>query len=232
MLKKILIILTSILLIANFYVISECTTHDRRVINLISIICYFLVFLGFGGAKKILLLYSILAFLGTDYLLIYYDTNEVVTKVIPVLKISAYFLLTVSVFEKVKLLNNKSSIIIGFLVIIALNVLWMFNLIWKSSEKFNDNFEIVLHLLYGLIMVWMCTIAINCYMRFKTTKSLFFLLFILGVILSDASWFLAYYFDIKFFFYIYTILYFIGLAYMVRYADSTGNKDDAFLSVS
>ncbi|WP_179345612.1 hypothetical protein [Winogradskyella ursingii] len=231
MLKKILIGLTLILLLVNFYTVSEYTAYDRRLVNLISLSCYFLIFIVTGGTKKILLLYSMLAFVGTDYLLLYYETNDVIAKVIPVLKISVYFMLTVSVFDKVRLLNHKLSITVAFVSIIVLNLVWMFNLIWDKSEKFNDSFEFALHFLYGLIMVWMCTIAINCYLRFKTNRSLFFLIFILGLVLSDAAWFIAYYYNFNFFFYVYTIFYLVGLAYLIRYAETENKEDDAFMAV-
>lgn len=231
MLKRILIGLTLVLILVNFYAISEFTAYDRRLVNLISLACYFIIFVVTGGARKILLLYSILAFLGTDYLLLYYETNDVIAKVIPVLKISAYFMLTVSVFEKVKLLNHKLPIIIAFVSIIVLNLLWMFNLIWDKSNQFNDNFEIALHFLYGLVMVWMCTIAINCYLRFKTNKSLFFLIFIIGLVLSDAAWFMAYYYILDYFFYAYTIFYLVGLVYLVRYAETENGEEDEFISI-
>ncbi|MBQ4820169.1 hypothetical protein [Aquimarina sp. MMG016] len=226
---KIITILAIVLALLNIVVISGYTVHERRLSRLFSIGCYFVLLLLFKGYKDKTITYVFFLLLLADIFNLYYE-HHILGKLISVVKISAYFLLAKSIFSKLKLLRNTKPILLFFGgIVVALNLVFAFQIVWNTSDEMNDILDLILFLIYGIVIIGTIMISIHYNFRYHTRRSMYFVYFIFGLILSDISWFIAYFLKLFFSFYADILFYLIALYCMVRYAVETSKNDDVLL---
>ncbi|GAA4275012.1 hypothetical protein GCM10022258_43080 [Aquimarina gracilis] len=151
-------------------------------------------------------------------------------KLISIVKIGAYILLIKSVFTKLTLFKNIKPIFHFFIgVIVVLNLGFAIQTIWNTSDKMNDTLDLILFLVYGITIIGVIIAAIQYNFRYHTKRSMYFAYFVFGLVLSDISWFIAYFLELFLAFYADISFYIIGLYCIVRYAVETSKNDDVLL---
>ncbi len=227
--KKTITILTLLLILVNLFVISGYSLQERRLMRLFSVCSYFIVLWIYKGFKDKTILYIFILLLFADIFNLYYE-YDLMNKLVSVAKITAYFLIAKSVFTKLRLFKNtKPLIILFFSIIVSLNLVLVYQVVWETSDKMNDNLEVVLFLLYGIVIIGMGLISIHYNFRYHTKRSMYFLYFVFALILSDISWFIAYFLEIRILFYADILFYLAALYATVKYAIETSKKDDVLL---
>lgn len=226
-LKKVLIILTAILVLINFFVITNYGYYERRLVRLISIGCYGLVFLIFKGYKdkRIALIFILLALV--DCLGLFYEYG-LIDILGPLVKLTAYLFIISEVIKKVKIMNINKPVTLFFVIIILLNFFLIFQTVWSTFLRLNDYAESVVYLVYGAVNVAACIVALNYNFIYGTRHSIYYLYLVFNLILSDASWFIGYYLNYKTAFYFDALFYFFALYFLIIYALDT-NKNEAVL---
>lgn len=205
------------------------TVYEQRLSRLFSICSYFVVFLLFKGYRDKNITFIFILLILADVFNLNYE-HIILGKLISITKISAYFLLIKSVFTKLILFKNVKPILYVFIgIIIALNLGLAIQTVWNTSDKMNDTLDLVLFLVYGVTIISVVIIAMQYNFRYHTKRSMYFVYFVFGLILSDISWFIAYFLDLILAFYADILFYIIGLYCIVRYAVETTKDDDVLL---
>jgi len=216
-LRRTLIALTIILLIINVLIINNFATYERRIARLVSILIFFAFFLFYKGYSDRTILYVFILLILTDVFGTNYE-NTITAKLVPLIKICAYFLLIKRIFSRIKIKKVRKPVMLAFGLILILNFALVYEIVINNNINTNDNFELVLLFLYGVIIVGMCTAALNYNFSNNTNRSLYFLYFIFALVLSDTTWYIAYYMSFKIAFQIDILFYLIAMLFMVRYA--------------
>lgn len=227
-LKKVLIILTVILVLINFFIIYTYGYYERRLARLISICCYIVVFLMFKGGKhrKILLIFLFLG--AVDVLGLFYEYG-LIDIIGPLVKLTAYLLIINEVIKKVKIKNINKPVSLFFIIVVLLNLLLVFQTVWSIFFKIDNYAESVIYLLYGFVNVATCVVALNYNFIYGTKRSIHFLFFVLSLIMSDASWFIAYYLKFNTPFYFDIFFYLLALSFIIIYSLDTHKHEDILL---
>ncbi|WAC01817.1 hypothetical protein N7U66_18330 [Lacinutrix neustonica] len=223
-----LIILTVILVLINFYIINSFGYFERRWIRLISIGCYVFVFFIFKGYKEkkigiILLLLSTVDVLGLFY---EYGLIDIIG---PVVKLTAYLLIISEVIKKVKIKNINKPVTLFFIIVVLLNVLLVFQTVWATFLRMEDYAESVVYLFYGAVNVAACIVALNYNFIYGTRHSIYYLYLVFSLILSDASWFIGYYLNYTNAFYFDVLFYLLASCFLIIYALDTNKNEEVLL---
>lgn len=226
---KTITILTIILVLLNVLVMSSCAVYEQRLSRLLSICSYFVVFLLFKGYRDKNIMFVLILLILADVFNLNYE-HITLGKLISITKIIAYFLLIKSVFTKLILFKNIEPILYFFIgIIVALNLGLAIQTIWNTSDKMNDTLDLILFLMYSITIIGVAIVAIQYNFRYHTKRSMYFVYFVFGLILSDISWFIAYFLDLFLAFYADILFYIIGLYCIVRYGVETSKNDDVLL---
>ncbi|WP_299889238.1 hypothetical protein [uncultured Lacinutrix sp.] len=228
MLKKVLITLTIVLVLINIFLINTYGYYERRLIRLISIGAYFLVFIYYSGAKNknILLVFSLL--ISVDILGLFFEKG-LVSIIGPLIKLISYFFIIKEVIKKIKFKKINKPIYFFLGVVILLNLLLVYQTVWSTFLKINNYIESAVYIVYGSINVAVCIAALNYNFRYGTNRSIYYLYFVFALVLSDACWFIAYYLDSNSAFYFDILFYLVALCFIILYALDTKNQDDVLL---
>lgn len=226
---KVITTLTILLALLNLLALTYYSANEIRWSRLFSVCCYFSVLWLFRGYKEKTIVFVFILLILADIFNLYYE-HIILSKLISIVKISAYFLLVKSVFTKLKLFKNIKPILVVFIgVIVALNLGLAFQTIWNTSDKMNDILDVILFCAYGISIVGSAIVAMQYNLRYHTKRSMYFVYFVFGIILSDVSWFIGYFLELFFAFYADILFYLIGLYCIVRYSVETSKTDDVLL---
>jgi len=224
-LKRLLVILTLILIIINALVIYNYGFYERRLVRIISITLFFLIFLFLKGYKDSRIVLVFVLLLIVDFLGVFYEKG-LIALIGPIIKLFAYIILIASVTKKIELkkISLKTSILPA--IIILLNIFLIFTVVQAVFASQNDFKEIILYIVYGTTIVGAAFLAVNYNFRYGSKRSVYYLFLVFALVLSDAAWFIAYYFKTKTAFYFDTVFYFIALCYIILFAVTTKSSDD------
>jgi len=172
------------------------------------------------------MLIVLIALISVDIIGMDYETNDLNTKIVPIVKLVAYFLLIKSIYKKLNVSKTKKVITISFSIVILLNIFMFYNILWSDILKINDSIERGIFLFYAIVVLGTCIGAANYNFRYETERSQYFFYIIYALVLSDVAWFIGYYLDFKIAFYLDFIFYILGFYYLMKYNFETNNLKD------
>jgi len=227
--KKTITILSLVLLCINLFIIYQYSLEEKRVVRLFSISCYFMIFWAYKGFRNKHILYVFILLILADIFNLCYE-YDIFNKLISAIKISAYLILVKSILKKLKLFKKRKPIWFIFIgVFVSLNLLLLYQVVWETSNKMNDNLQLLLFMIYGIVLIAASMISAYYDFIYHTKRSLYFFYFTFTLVFSDVSWFIAYFLELPFFYYIETILYLISIYFILKYAVETSQSEDILL---
>ncbi len=196
--------------------------------RVVTAILYFLILLRFNKFKDRFVLIFLLTLIIADVFNVYYE-NPICRKLTSLFKLSGYLLLIYKIISKVRFMKPNNLFKILFLAIICINLSGAIYLITSVSNKTNDVIELILLIIYGIVLISLCSVAANYNFRYNTRRSTYFLYFSFGLLFTDLFAFLGYFLSYEYFFYG-TRLFYIGtLFFIVLYALYTKEEEDVLL---
>lgn len=209
-------LITLLLLLAYFFVIENFGLWEMRYMRILS--CAF--FLGFvlftTGFKKRVLTLSLSLFLVSAILSI---QNEIliVRKLNLAIVVIAYLLLIVEVLPFVRKLKANGLQKVILIIILSLNVLLLFSLVEIEGYKIEDFTQFLLLILRGLCIIGMVIVAFSFTNRYSNLISIYFLITVFSLALSDLFAFVSFYMDIQDFIFLDRLFYLFGLSALAHY---------------
>lgn len=228
--KNVSIVVTVILIIVNIYITTFFSIDERRIARLASISIYvtlFLIFKGFNRSK--ITFVTLLMFLISDVLGLYFE-YPIMAKLVYFVRIMSYMLLFFTIFRKVKFEKVKPYVLIIISTVILLNLYLLFTLVESASKLTNNTSEYSIILLYGIIVVCTMFTATNYNLRYNTWRSTYFFYAVLAFILSDLSWFCAYFLNYSVLFNADIVFFCLGLFCLLNFAINTKGSEDILLT--
>lgn len=224
MLKKILIILSIVLILINVYLIYNYGFFERRLIRLISTCCYFLVFILFKSINNKNIFFAFIFLICVDILGLYYEKG-LVSIIGPAIKLIAYAFIIKEIIKKVKIKGLKKPITLLLGLVVLLNLFLVYQTVSTTFFEIKNYAESTLYLVYGSVNILMCILTINYNFRYPSKKSIYYTYFVFALIISDASWFIAYYINASGAFYFDILFYLLAFCFMIFYAESKSIED-------
>jgi len=215
--KKTLLILSLLLLVINIYVIATCSVFERRLVRLISVFSYFLLFMFFKGYKNKAIGIVFVSFLISGFFMLFYE-DSLFNKLTSVCSIIGYLVLLRGGLKKVQFKKVNKFVVVFFGILISLNLFFLDQLIHLITYKLQDGLLQIILYLYGVVTILACVFAGNYNFTTNTTKSMYYMYFVFGFVLSDFFAVLAYYFEIKMLYLPEICFYLFAFFFMVRYA--------------
>lgn len=214
--RSVLLAITLILLIANFYVIFEYDLELSRWARLISTGIFILILLWRKTYSKIMLSAFFLLLI-SDLLLFYYE-NSIANAATFLMRISAYTLLVFVVVPELK--NLKASLFQKFIfvVVFVLNLGMLYMLVDMVPGQFVYPGLNILFYAYGISMIMMVIAAISYSNRYSDKTSFYFTAATLCLVFSDITSFIAYYLEFYEFYFPDRFFYILGIAGLVKFS--------------
>ena len=223
--KITLLIVSFLTLLINVYIISFYSLFESRIIRVITVIAFLVLFFIFKGFKNKTILISLLCFLLSDVFMIFYE-NTLSNKLTFVLSIIGYFNLVVYLFRNKHLKKVNNYFLVLILILITLNVFGLYQLIDAIAYKLHDGLQEVILYLYGLVIVSLCVFTANYNFSVNTKQSMYFMYFVFGFAFSDFCAVLAYYYNFQQLYYLDRFTYIFALFIMVKYAVKDFKKEE------
>lgn len=229
LLKNTLISAAILLALVNLLVIGFHGNFERRLVRLVSSIICFSIFFCFKGYKEKNILLVIILLIIVDVFGIFYE-KDFIRIVLPICKIGAYFFIAIEVIKKIKF-NNFNKIIYFYLIVLfLLNLIVIIRTIISVSQDINSTIETIIYIFYGGIILFICSLALNYNYTYNSSRSLCYLVMILGLFLSDTSWFIGYYLKVDSAYYFDILFYLIGLFFMAYYGLQLKKEKDILIN--
>jgi len=223
-LKIILVVIGVLLLVTNFFVISEYRLFESRWLRIIGTTILFAIFAIGASKKEPFLLIGFLLLLISDFLLIKYEVPWV-KKLTFSLVILAYLSLIKHIRPYVRNLETNFFQKGLFVGILGINIVMLYLLIDMAATKWDDSWHTFLFYLYGMSMIVMVVMGFSYSNRYSDKSSFYFLWAVLGFVISDISGFMAYYLGVEEFYYPDRLFYIIGLLCLVKFSRMDKNKE-------
>lgn len=215
--KKSLLIISLLLVAINIYVIFEYSILENRIVRLISVFVYFLLFIYFKGYKNKAILFVFMCFLISDVFKFFYE-DTTYNKLTSLFSVFGYLVFFFSGLRRIQLKKVNKLLVVFFVAIIALNFFFLDQLFSFIAYKLHDGLQQIILYFYGVVLIFACVFAAHYNFTANTTKALYYMYFVFGFALSDFFKALAYYFDVN-------LLYIPGICFnlfaffiLVRYA--------------
>ncbi len=221
---KVLLVLGLILIIGNFYVIDQYALREVRWARIVSCALLFSFFVIISKLKRNLLTVTFALFLISALLSL---QNEVllIRKLNLGVVITAYLLLILHVLPMVKNLKTDLFQKMTFILIVGVNLYMLYSLADMKGGKIQDYTQLVLLFLRGISIIGVGIMAFSYCNRYSNTGSIYFLLAVLGLVLSDIFAFVSFYLEIWNFVFVDRFFYIIGIACLARYATLYRKED-------
>jgi hypothetical protein len=192
---------TLVLLIVNLAVYGLLGDQISRVVRFLSMFVFFLISFSEKYFKKSAVV-ILGAFVVNDLLLIFFE-SPLTQHLVLLIRLAAYALLAALVLPYLKRIKVQLFEGILFASILIVNF-FMLYYIQDSISAFNksgwlDNF---LFYGYGTALYLSVSTAFTFYSRYVDKASIFFLLALIGLVLSDLTFFIGFYLDFPEFYYL------------------------------
>ena len=214
--KKLLSVITLVLLLVNCFVIFNFDQDASRWARLISTGIFFIMLIWQGSFSN-KMLSAFLLFIISDLLLFYYE-NSIANTATFLMRISAYILLVLVVVPELKGLKSSMFQKIIFFGVFILNLGMLFMLVDMVPAKFGYPFLNVLFYAYGISMITLVIAAISYSNRYSNSISFYYTAATLCLVFSDITSFIAYYLEFYEFYFPDRIFYILGVAGLVKFA--------------
>ncbi|MCY2688472.1 hypothetical protein [Salinimicrobium sp. TH3] len=221
--KKFLSIITVALLVANLLVYGIFGDDVSRTMRFISMVVFFVIFLNPAYYKKNALLIFV-AFVLNDFLLIFYETliNQ---NLVLFIRLCAYLLLARLVFPYLRKIKIHIFDKILFTGILIINWFLLYNIKDTIGSGQNASWlEDVLIYAYGTSLIIAVATAFSFYSRYIDKASIFFLLSIIGLLMSDLTFFVGFYLDFPEFYYLDRGFNIVSLGFLLHFLLLFKNK--------
>ncbi|MGB7786338.1 MAG: hypothetical protein WBL27_09575 [Salinimicrobium sp.] len=193
--------MTVALLAINITVLAFFDERASRVVRFLSMVVFYAIFLLDMYYKRNALL-ILGALVVNDLLLVFYEST-MSQDLIMFIRLCAFLLLARLVFPYLRKIKVKPFEGILFTVILIMNLLLLYS-IQDSINAVNKEGLLgeILVYGYGTAVIISVSAAFTFYSRYFDKASIFFLLAILGLVLSDFTYFIGFYLEFPVFYYL------------------------------
>jgi len=207
-----------VLVVLNFFIISQFGLMESRWLRVISIFLCGIIFIKVCKRNEAFLLLGFLLLLLADILMLNYE-DPLFKKLTFGAVILAYvaFILHVRPFVKNLKANFFQKVL--FALVLAINSIMLFLLVDMVEGGMDDDTHTLLFFLYGFAMICLMIFAYSFNHRYSNRASFFFVCAVLGLIFSDISGFISYYLKVEEFYYPDRLFYILGLLSLVKFSD-------------
>ena len=213
--KKLLPVLTLVILLVNCFVIFQFNLVANRWARIFTTALFFLLLIFYNASGKRMFLAFGLMMLSDVFLFFYEDI--IANSVTFLLRISAYIMLVFAVLPELKNLKSSSFQKFIFVIVFALNLGMLFLLIDMVPARFAYPFLNLLFYAYGISMMALVVAAISYSNRYSNRTSFYYTAAALCLVFSDISSFIAYYLEFNEFYFPDRIFYILGIAGLVKF---------------
>lgn len=223
--KSILFALTVFLIVINLIAVAKYDEATINIMRVVNMILFFLFFLWQKRFSKIQLAVFILLLI-CDILLLDYQ-NPIFNLLIFLTRMMAYFLLFVMLIPKLRRIQINLFQVAIFIGLMGLGVFLLSALydMIPSKEKFTT-FQMLFYV-YGIAGLFAIISAVYFNNRFENKTSFYFIMAIMGLLLSDLTYFIATYLEFPEFYYPDRVLNIIGIAALVYYVKLDRKREKA-----
>ncbi len=213
--KNFLAIVTTILLMVNFYIIIGYDLELSRWARMITTSIFLIILLWKRLCGRRMIAAFILLWI-SDLGLFQYE-NPISNSFTFLMRISAYFLLVMVVVPELKRLKANLFQKLIFLLVFTLNIAMLQMLVGMVPGRFVYPGLNILFYIYGFSMIAMVIASISYSNRYSDKTSFFYTAATLCLVFSDITSFIAYYLNFYEFYFPDRIFYILGLAGLVKF---------------
>lgn len=209
-------LVTAILLVANVMVYGYFGDHESGIMRFISMVLFFALFLSPRYYKKsALIIFAVFVF--NDLLLIYYE-DFINQNIVLFIRLFADLLMARLVLPYLKKIKVEFFEGILFGVILILNLLLLYNI--QDSINSGQNTGWLGELLvygYGTAAIISVSAAFTFYSRYFDKASIFFLLAVIGLVMSDLTYFIGFYLEFFEFYYLDRVFNILAIGFLLHF---------------
>ena len=213
------------MIVANVLAIYYLDPITDRWFRLLATVVFFLIFLfKYNTDKRLLIAFFLLTL--CDGLLIFYE-DSIVRYIIYVVRISAYLAIINFLYPYLSRLRLNFITFIITTFIIALDIYMLHDMaIYIPGYRVDTLFTILFYTM-GLVSLALVATCISYLNRYADTKGFLLVVISICLVLSDLTFYNAYYLDFDVFYYADRIVNIIGIALLVVFAKKwIQNKED------
>ena len=213
------------MIVANVLAIYYLDPITDRWFRLLATVVFFLIFLfKYNTDKRLLIAFFSLTL--CDGLLIFYE-DSIVRYIIYVVRISAYLAIINFLYPYLSRLRLNFITFIITTFIIALDIYMLHDMaIYIPGYRVDTLFTILFYTM-GLVSLALVATCISYLNRYADTKGFLLVVISICLVLSDLTFYNAYYLDFDVFYYADRIVNIIGIALLVVFAKKwIQNKED------
>lgn len=222
-LKPVLLVTVLVLLLVNFYIISEYGLYVERIARLASSSILFLVYLSSAPKKEKFFTIGFILLIISDILLCNYESPPI-KKLRFVGMIFAYLAFLFHIRPYIQNLKTDLGQKMIFVVALSINVVLLYFLIEMAEDKMDDLLHSILFFIFGITLITLVISAFSYSHRYSNKASFFFICGILGLVFSDISGYIAYYLEFEEFYFPDRFFYILGLVSLVKFASEDKNE--------
>ncbi|WP_299155749.1 hypothetical protein [uncultured Christiangramia sp.] len=218
-------LLVLIMIVANVLAIYYLDPITDRWFRLLATVVFFLIFLfKYNTDKRLLIAFFSLTL--CDGLLIFYE-DSIVRYIIYVVRISAYLAIINFLYPYLSRLRLNFITFIITTFIIALDIYMLHDMaIYIPGYRVDTLFTILFYTM-GLVSLALVATCISYLNRYADAKGFLLVIISICLVLSDLTFYNAYYLDFDVFYYADRIVNIIGIALLVVFAKKwIQNKED------
>lgn len=216
-LNPVLLVTVLLLLLANFFIISDYGLFEERIARMVSSFILFLVYLISTPKKEKLLLIGFIFLIISDILVFNYESSTS-KKMVFVVMASAYlaFLLHIRPYIQNLQTNLIQKLIFG--IGLSINIILLYFLIEMAEDTIDDLLHSFLFFILGMTLIALVVSAFSYCHRYSNKASFFFICGILGLVFSDISGYISYELEFYEFKFADRLFYLLGLTSLVKFA--------------
>ena len=209
-------IVTVALLAANVIVLAIYGEYVSRIMRFFSMVAFFFLFLRSKYYKSsALIIFS--AFVLNDLLLIFFET-VMSQNLVLFIRLCAYILLAKLVLPYLRKIKIKLFEGLLFATILLMNV-WLLYSIQDSINAVSNGGWLGEFLVYGYGTAAILSViaAFAFYSRYVDKTSIFFLLAVIGLVMSDLTYFIGFYLDFPEFYYLDRSFNIVAIGFLLHF---------------
>ncbi|MFB9054581.1 hypothetical protein ACFFVB_15935 [Formosa undariae] len=226
--KTSIIVLACTMVLINFFIITQFTAFDSRLVRNITTLAFFILYIFFGGLKKTKLTIVFSLFILTDVCILFYD-NLIYNSLVSVLKSIGLAVLSWHLLPKFKIVFESKKSTVGSLLIIIFSGILFVELLDLAIMKFSDNLHIFLYACCALLYIILLILVVNYNFRYNSIRSIVCLFCVFSLAASDLLAFISYYLEVGVFYYPTRLFHILGVTLFTAYAVLPFKKEELLI---
>lgn len=216
-LNPVLLIISAVLLILNFYFISEAGRLESRVMRIVTSISFFIIYLFSSSPREKFFFMAFILLIVADLLRLGFEL-PVYKKFLFICMILVYVFLNIHISRYIKNVkaNNLQKVIL--VVALTINIVMLFMVVEMAEYKLGDIVQSSLFFLYGVALISLMVFAFAFNHHYSNEVTFFFICAVLSFVFGDISGFIAYFVEVDEFYYPDRLFYLLALAGLVKFA--------------